>query len=87
MRKLTRRSIMLSGAALVAGCMSQPAEAATGSVILKIVSGGFIIGVGGGSGVLLFQGVRYPLSLGGVNSWRNHWRLRRGIGRDGLQPS
>jgi hypothetical protein len=67
MRKLTRRSIMLSGAALVAGCMSQPAEAATGSVILKIVSGGFIIGVGGGSGVLLFQGVRYPLGLGGVS--------------------
>jgi hypothetical protein len=66
-KKLTRRSIVLSGAALVGAGLSGAAEAATGSVALKIVSAGFIVGVGGGSGVLIFRGVRYPLSLGGVS--------------------
>jgi hypothetical protein len=66
-RKLTRRSIVLSGAALVSASLSGVAEAATGAVTLRIASGGFIVGVGGGSGVLVFRGVRYPLSLGGVS--------------------
>jgi hypothetical protein len=36
-------------------------------VELHIVSGGFIVGVGGGSGVLRFRGIRYPLTVGGVS--------------------
>jgi hypothetical protein len=43
-----------------------PSHAQTGSVRLHIVKAGFIIGVGGGSGVLYFRGHRYPLSLGGI---------------------
>jgi hypothetical protein len=67
MNGITRRFVFLSGAALVTGALSGTAEAATGSVVLNILSGGFIVGVGGGSGVLTFRGVRYPLTLGGVS--------------------
>jgi len=67
MKNLTRRSILISAAALAGSGLSTSAEAATGSVRLKIVSGGFIVGVGGGSGVLIFRGGRYPLSVGGVS--------------------
>jgi hypothetical protein len=38
----------------------------TGTVSLHIVKAGFIVGVGGGDGVLLFRGRRYQLSVGGV---------------------
>jgi hypothetical protein len=67
MHRLTRRNIVLFGTALIGGAVPGLAEAATGSIYLKIVSGGFIIGAGGGSGVLTFRGVRFPLSLGGVS--------------------
>jgi hypothetical protein len=43
-----------------------PGHAQTGTVHLRIVKAGFIIGVGGGSGTLLYHGVRYPLSVGGI---------------------
>jgi hypothetical protein len=67
MENPTRRSLLVSAAALAGFGLSTSAEAATGSVAIKIVSGGFIIGAGGGSGVLSFEGVRYPLSVGGVS--------------------
>jgi hypothetical protein len=67
MKNLSPRSLLVSAAALAGFGLSTSAEAATGSVALKIVSGGFIVGVGGGSGVLRFRGVRYPLTVGGVS--------------------
>jgi hypothetical protein len=45
-----------------------PAEAATGSIALHVVSAGFIFGMSGGSGVLTFGGRQYPLSIGGVSA-------------------
>ena len=42
--------------------------AETGSVRLKITKVGFIVGVGGGSGTLTFQGKRYRLNIGGVSA-------------------
>jgi hypothetical protein len=36
-------------------------------VRLKIVKAGFIVGVGGGSGVLHFEGRNYRLSIGGIS--------------------
>lgn len=42
------------------------ARAQTGTVHLKIVKAGFIVGVGGGNGTLLYHGHRYRLSVGGV---------------------
>jgi len=41
--------------------------AATGSVRFHIVKAGFIVGIGGGSGTLNFNGRNYRLSIGGIN--------------------
>jgi hypothetical protein len=68
MTDITRRGLIVSGAALAAGALVSPAEAATASVALKIVSAGFIFGMSGGSGVLTLNGVRYPLSIGGISA-------------------
>ena len=53
-------AVMLTGAPL-------PSYAETGQVHVKISKFGFIVGVGGGSGTLTFQGQQYPLSIGGVS--------------------
>jgi len=45
---------------------SGPSQAGSGTVRLHIVKAGFIIGAGGGSGVLYYNGHRYPLSIGGI---------------------
>jgi hypothetical protein len=69
MNQVTRRSLIISGAALATGAMAvSQAEAATGSISLHIVSAGFIFGVTGGSGVLTFGGKQYPLSIGGISA-------------------
>jgi hypothetical protein len=69
MNAVTRRSLILSGAAaLAAGAAISPAEAATGTIAIRIVSAGFIFGASVGSGTLRFRGVDYPLSIGGVSA-------------------
>ena len=68
MKTITRRSLIASGAALATGALLMPAEAATGSISLHIVSAGFIVGVSGGSGMLTLGGHRYPLSVGGISA-------------------
>lgn len=59
------------GAALVVGAVMlssapTPSYAETGAVRFSVGSAGFIVGVGGGSGVLRFKGRTYPLSIGGI---------------------
>jgi lipid-binding SYLF domain-containing protein len=69
MDAITRRSLILSGAAaLAAGSMLTPAEAATGSISIRIVSAGFIFGASVGGGVLRFQGHDFRLSIGGISA-------------------
>jgi lipid-binding SYLF domain-containing protein len=69
MNLITRRSLILSGAALAAtGALVAPAEAATGSVSIQIVSAGFIFGASVGNGVLRFQGTDFRLRVGGVSA-------------------
>ncbi len=68
MKNITRRSLIVSGAALATGSILSPAHAATGAIAIKIVSAGFIFGVSGGSGVLTFGGHQYPLSIGGISA-------------------
>lgn len=65
---MTRRGLITSGAVLATSALLTPAEAATGSIALNIVSAGFIFGMSGGSGTLVFQGVQYPLTIGGVSA-------------------
>lgn len=68
MNTMTRRGLIISGAALASGSMLLPAEAATGQISLRILSAGFIFGASGGSGVLTFQGRQFPLSVGGISA-------------------
>jgi len=69
MENMTRRGLIVSGAALATGALlPSAAEAATGAISLKILSAGFIFGASGGSGVLVFEGRQYPLSVGGISA-------------------
>jgi lipid-binding SYLF domain-containing protein len=65
MRKLATRvafAILLGGTAL-----STPSRAETGQVAVIFTKGGFIVGAGGGEGVLLFRGKRYPFTVSGMS--------------------
>jgi hypothetical protein len=54
-------------AATLAPVLAEPGWAATGTVHVEIAKAGFIVGVGGGRGTLVFKGRRYPLSVGGLS--------------------
>jgi hypothetical protein len=68
MKDLTRRGLIVSGAAAATGALLSPAEAATGRISLHIVSAGFIFGVTGGTGTLTLHGQSFPLSVGGISA-------------------
>ncbi len=58
----------LGAALLLAGASATPALAAPSATIsLHGGSAAFIVGVGGGSGVLHFKGHNYPLTVGGLS--------------------
>jgi hypothetical protein len=52
--------------AVVAG-FSTPSRAETGQVAVIFTKGGFILGVGGGEGVLVLRGRRYPFTVSGMS--------------------
>jgi hypothetical protein len=54
-------------AAMFAPVLSAPGWAAAGTVYVEIAKAGFIVGVGGGRGTLIFNGRRYPLRVGGLS--------------------
>lgn len=45
-----------------------PSSAETGTIRARIVKAGFIVGVGGGSGVLRFRGKTYRLRISGISA-------------------
>jgi hypothetical protein len=47
--------------------LSIPTYAESGSVRVVFTKGGFIIGVGGGQGVLTFRGHHYPFTVSGMS--------------------
>lgn len=59
----------LALAALLAGVVgfSAPSRAETGQVAIVFTKGGFIVGVGGGEGVLLYRGHKYPFTVSGMS--------------------
>src|SRR5262249_48830470 len=65
------RAMKLCAAIIAAAIMLTAAApqsyAATGSVRFHIVKAGFIVGIGGGSGILNFKGRQYRLGIGGIN--------------------
>jgi hypothetical protein len=59
-------SAVVAAAVMLLGTPSL-SQAASGSVRINVAKAGFIVGVGGGSGVLHFKGRNYPLSISGVS--------------------
>ena len=59
-------ALALAAVFMVAGFAPQAHAQGVGTVHLKIVKGGFIIGGGGGGGPLHYNGHYYPLSVGGI---------------------
>src|SRR4051812_9929939 len=59
-------SVALLGVFATAG-LSSSSRAETGAVTVVFTKGGFILGVGGGNGVLVFRGHRYPFTVSGMS--------------------
>lgn len=57
--------LALSGTLLMIGL--EPAKSDTGSVSVVFTKGGFIVGVGGGEGMLMLHGKRYPFTVSGMS--------------------
>jgi hypothetical protein len=58
---------LAAAAALLVTATASETLADTGSVRIRVAKAGFIVGVGGGSGTLLFRGRSYPLQVGGLS--------------------
>ena len=56
----------LSSAVMLVGAATPSQAQTTGTVRLHVVKVGFIVGVGGGSGVLIYHGHRYRLAVSGI---------------------
>ena len=65
MKKHVVRFLAVALLALFAGSAASPARAESGTVRVVFTKGGFIVGVGGGEGVLFFRGNRYPFTVSG----------------------
>src|ERR1700754_4241188 len=66
----TYRTGMVLAAALgflVSVGLATPSRAETGAISVVFTKGGFIIGVGGGQGVLTFRGKSYPFTVSGMS--------------------
>ncbi|MGF6427615.1 MULTISPECIES: hypothetical protein [Bradyrhizobium] len=66
MRKVSLIGILATLAIGLAG-FSTPSLAETGSVAVIFTKGGFIVGVGGGEGVLTLRGKHYPFTVSGMS--------------------
>ena len=66
MRKFAIGAVLVASLTAVAG-FSTPSRADTGQVAVVFTKGGFIVGVGGGEGVLLYRGKKYPFTVSGMS--------------------
>jgi len=66
MRKLAANVALVALLVGVVG-VSTPSRAETGQVAVVFTKGGLIIGVGGGEGVLVLRGHRYPFTVSGMS--------------------
>src|SRR4051794_41423554 len=68
---MAKRLIRMLGTAalglLIAATMPASSPADTGTVRVEFTKGGFIIGVGGGRGVLTLRGHNYPSRVSGMS--------------------
>ena len=68
MKPLARRSVLIALAALIVMAVTAPSSAATGTVGIRIVKGGWFFGGQGGRGTLNFGGHTYRLRIGGLSA-------------------
>jgi hypothetical protein len=66
MKKLGIIVAVIASLVGVAG-LSTPSRAETGQVAVVFTKGGFILGVGGGEGVLTLRGKHYPFTVSGMS--------------------
>jgi hypothetical protein len=66
MKKFVKSVIMVALLVGVAG-FSTPSRAETGRVEVVFTKGGFVVGVGGGEGVLTLRGRHYPFTVSGMS--------------------
>ena len=66
MKKLGINAALVALLVGVAG-FSTPSRAETGQVAVVFTKGGLIIGVGGGEGVLVLRGKRFPFTVSGMS--------------------
>src|SRR5579872_3777977 len=66
MKNLAKRAALVAMLVGAAG-FSAPSRAETGQVAVVFTKGGFIVGIGGGEGVLILRGVRYPFTVSGMS--------------------
>ena len=66
---MKKSAISVALVALLVGVagISTPSRAETGQVAVVFTKGGFIVGVGGGEGVLVLRGKRYPFTVSGMS--------------------
>jgi hypothetical protein len=67
MKKHVVRVLAVALLALFASSAASPSRADSGTVRVVFTKGGFIVGVGGGEGVLYFHGNRYPFNVSGMS--------------------
>ena len=68
MRLYRRRSVVIALLGLLtSAAVATPALAEVGAVTVVFTKGGFIVGVGGGQGVLTFRGKKYPFTVSGMS--------------------
>jgi hypothetical protein len=63
----TRMTLVAVLGFLTSAGLATPTYAETGTVAVIFTKGGFIVGVGGGEGVLLLRGKRYPFTVSGMS--------------------
>ena len=67
MRSYSKRLLGAAFLVFLASCLASPSQADSGAVRVVFTKGGFIIGVGGGQGVLTFHGRHYPFNVSGMS--------------------
>ena len=66
--RVTRVAAALMAAVLTLGSATSPSYADTGTVRMRITKAGFVLGVGGGTGILHFKGHNYRLRIDGISA-------------------
>jgi hypothetical protein len=68
MRSSKFRGALVALVAAVAAGTAPAARADSGTIRINVFKGGWFVGASGGSGILVFHGQYYPISIGGLSA-------------------